>query len=111
MAEEKHDYVVLTDTNFDEKTKNGNWIVDMWAPWCGPCRLVGPVIEVLGKEYRGKLHVGKVNVDENSSTAEKFGVMSIPTILFIKDGEKLEELIGARPKESYVEKISELFGV
>ena len=108
---EGKNYVELTDANFDEKTKNGNWIVDMWAPWCGPCRLVGPIIEGIATEYKGKVHVGKVNVDENQATAEKFGVMSIPTILFLKDGEKLEELIGARPKESYVEKISELLGV
>ena len=105
------DYVTLTDADFDAKTSKGNWIIDFWAPWCGPCRVVGPIIEGLAVEYKGKVHIGKVNVDENQATAMKFEIMSIPDVLFFKNGEKVDHILGSSSKETYAAKIKEAFGV
>lgn len=76
-------------------------LVDFWAPWCGPCRMVGPVIEELASDYAGKVKVGKLNVDDNQQTAMQFRVMSIPTVILFKDGEPVETMIGAQPKSAY----------
>ncbi len=88
----------LTDASFDADVATGDVIVDFWAPWCGPCRMVGPVIEQIAEQYGDKVTVGKLNVDENPATAGKFGVMSIPTIILFKDGEPSKKVIGARGK-------------
>ena len=91
----------LTDDNFQNETSDGLVLVDFWAPWCGPCRLVSPVIEDLAGDYEGKLKVGKVNVDDNQQVAMQFRVMSIPTVILFKDGQPVETMIGAQPKSAY----------
>ena len=97
------DVKTLTDATFDnEITSSANpMIVDFWAPWCGPCRMVGPVIDQIAEEYAGKVTIGKVNVDENPGTAGKYGIMSIPTIILFKDGEPAKKVIGARSKADF----------
>ncbi len=91
----------LTDASFDSEIADGSVIVDFWAPWCGPCRMVGPVIEQIAAEHADKVAVGKVNVDENPSIASKFGIMSIPTIILFKDGQPTKQVIGARAKADF----------
>ncbi len=97
----------LTDANFDEKVLNSDKpvLVDFWAEWCGPCRMVGPVVEELSKDYDGKAVVGKVNVDNNPSISAKFGIRNIPTILFFKNGEIVDKQVGAVPKSVLASKI------
>ncbi len=95
------DTQVLTDDNFQNETNDGLVLVDFWAPWCGPCRMVSPVIEDLAGDYDGKLKVGKVNVDDNQQVAMQFRVMSIPTVILFKDGQPVETMIGAQPKSAY----------
>lgn len=105
------DYTVLTDANFDTQTAKGKWIIDLWAAWCGPCRVLGPRIEQLATEYKGKIHVGKLDVDANQKIPEKFEVMSIPTILFIKDGVVIGKEIGAHSEENLKGFIKKYLGV
>ncbi len=76
-------------------------IVDFWAPWCGPCRTVGPIIEQIAAEHAAKVSVGKLNVDENPATAGKFGILSIPTIILFTDGKPAKKIVGARPKADF----------
>ena len=91
--------VALTDANFQgEIAKYPLILVDFWAPWCGPCRMVGPIIEQLAKEYSGKVVFGKVNVDENQRVAGSFGIQSIPTMMIFKNGKAVDVMIGALPK-------------
>jgi thioredoxin 1 len=99
--------IELTDANFDEKVLNSNKpvLVDFWAEWCGPCRMVGPVVEELSKDYDGKAVVGKVNVDNNPGVSAKFGIRNIPTILFFKNGEIVDKQVGAVPKSVLAAKI------
>ena len=94
------DVKTLTDATFDTEITDASlpMIVDFWAPWCGPCRMVGPVIEEIAGDHPDKVTVGKLNVDENPATASKFGIMSIPTIILFKDGQPAKKVIGARPK-------------
>lgn len=101
--------VELTDANFKQKVLSADKlsVVDFWAPWCGPCRAVGPVMEALSKDYHGKVNVGKVNVDENPQLCYKYRISSIPTILFIKKGKVVDKLVGAHPKSSFVKKIKQ----
>lgn len=102
--------VILTDKNFESEVLKGKgvFLVDFWAPWCGPCRMLEPVMEELAKDFEGKVKIGKLNVDENPQTAGQYGVMSIPTIIFFKDGEKAEMMIGVQPKEIFAEKLNNL---
>jgi len=92
--------VTLTDENFDGFiSSNKLVVVDFWAEWCAPCRMLAPVIEELAKEYAGKIIFGKLNVDENPTTAAKFGIMSIPTLIVFKNGQPVDVIIGAMPKK------------
>jgi thioredoxin 1 len=96
----------LIDADIDEKIrKYPTIVIDCWAPWCGPCRMVGPVIEELAKEMQGKITFGKLNVDENPQTSMKYGIMSIPTMLVFKNGQLVDRIIGAMPKEMLLQKL------
>ena len=90
----------ITKENFENEVMKSNIpvLIDFWAPWCGPCRMMGPIIEQLAEEYEGKAKVGKVNVDEEGELSQAFGVMSIPTIVLVKDGKVVRQAVGARPK-------------
>ena len=103
------DVVEFTDSNFQNEVGSGLVLVVFWAPWCGPCRMVGPVIEELAGDYDGKMKVGKLNVDDNQQTAMNFRVMSIPTVILFKDGEPVETMVGAMPKGAYENKLSKHF--
>ncbi|HOB11696.1 MAG TPA: thioredoxin [Syntrophomonadaceae bacterium] len=96
MAEVK----TLTNDNFDQEVKQSTLpvLVDFWAPWCGPCKMVGPVVESLAADYEGKLKVGKVNVDENKELAAQFGIRGIPTLVIFKDGNEAQRVVGAQGK-------------
>ena len=93
--------VEITDSNFNEiVTKNDVVLVDFWAEWCGPCRMIAPMIEELANEYDGKAVIGKLDVDNNQESSIKFGLRSIPTLLVFKDGEMVDRHVGAVPKET-----------
>ncbi len=96
--------ITLTDENFETEVLKSEvpCLVDFWAPWCGPCRMVGPVIEEIAEEYKGKIKVGKLNVDQAPETALKYGIMSIPTIALFKEGNVAGKTVGALPKENLV---------
>ncbi len=85
-------------------------LVDFWAPWCGPCRMIAPAIEEIGKEFAGRARVVKLNVDENQETAARFGIASIPTLLYFRDGRVVDQLIGATSKKAIVTKLNALAG-
>ena len=97
----------FTDTNFKETVLDSDklTVVDFWAEWCGPCRAIGPVVEELSKEYAGRVNVGKVNVDVNPEISTNYGITSIPAILFIKNGQVVDKIVGAQPKGNFVKKI------
>jgi thioredoxin 1 len=106
MANSKH-VLQATDSNLDsEVLKNpGLTLVDFWAEWCGPCRALGPTIDTLADQYAGRVKVFKLNVDENPDSARKFNVRGIPTVLILKNGQVLDQLVGNQPKDSYVSAI------
>lgn len=95
--------VNVTDQTFVKETSNGVVLADFWAPWCGPCKMIAPVLEELDGDLAGKIKIVKVDVDENQETAGKFGVMSIPTLLIMKNGEVVEQVVGFQPKEALAE--------
>ena len=100
--------IIFTDQNFEKEVlKSGTPVlVDFWAPWCGPCQMVGPIIEELAKEHEGKVKIGKLNVDENPQVATKYNVMSIPTVILFKEGQEVARQIGLESKETYLKLIS-----
>jgi thioredoxin 1 len=100
----------LTDANFEEVVLKADKpvLVDLWAEWCGPCRMVGPIIEEISKEYEGKAVVGKLDVDSNPAVTSKFGIRNIPTILFFKGGEIVDKQVGAVPKSVIAAKLEKL---
>lgn len=101
-------YIELTASNFEATVNSGIAVVDFWAPWCGPCRMVAPIIEELAEEYEGKAKICKVNTDEEQDLAVKFGIRSIPTILFLKDGKVVDQMVGAAAKQTFKQKIDSL---
>lgn len=101
------DIVDVTTTTWDREVLQSNQLVmvDFWAVWCGPCRMIAPSIEELAREYEGKLKVAKLNTDENPDIASKYKIMGIPTVIFFKNGEKLDQVVGAVPKPQLKAKI------
>ena len=104
MAEE------LTDASFDSKVVKSSApvLVDLWAPWCGPCRMLSPIIERIGEEYKGKVNVFKLNTDDNPQTAIQFRVQAIPTLLFFKGGKMVEQLVGVQPEKEIKNRLDNL---
>ncbi len=100
----------FTDDNFDAEVLKSDLpvVVDFWAAWCGPCRMIAPIVEELAGEYAGKVKIGKLDVDDNQGVAIKYGVRSIPTVLFLKGGQVVDTVIGAVPKSMFVEKITKM---
>ncbi|MCX8081129.1 MAG: thioredoxin [Bacteroidia bacterium] len=100
----------ITDSNFEELVLKSDKpvLVDFWAEWCGPCRMIAPVVEELSKDFEGKAVVGKVNVDENSEISAKYGIRNIPTLLFFKNGEVVDKHVGVAPKSILESKLKNL---
>ncbi|HLR65067.1 MAG TPA: thioredoxin [Pseudogracilibacillus sp.] len=98
--------VDVTDQTFAQDTAEGLVLVDFWAPWCGPCKMIAPVLEELDGELGDKVKIVKLNVDDNQETAGKFGVMSIPTLLLMKDGNVVDQVVGFQPKEALAELVN-----
>jgi thioredoxin 1 len=108
---ESNNVVEVTDQNFQEITgQAGLSMVDFWAVWCGPCRMVAPIVEQIADDYAGQVTVGKLDVDNNQRTATQFNVRSIPTILFFRDGKVVDQVIGAVPRPALESKIKQLLG-
>lgn len=105
--------ITLTDQTFDKTIQDsqGLLMVDFWAPWCGPCKMLGPIVDELALEFKDKFTIGKVNVDENSASAEKFGVMSIPTLIFFQKGKAVKTMIGLQSKDNLKASIDQLLKV
>lgn len=102
--------IELTDGNFESMVLKSEKpvVVDFWAVWCGPCRMVGPIVQEIGEEYSDKAVVGKLDVDHNPETARNYGIRNIPTILFFKNGEVVDKQVGAVPKQKLIEKLDAL---
>ena len=102
--------IELTDGNFESLVLKSDKpvLVDFWAVWCGPCRMVGPIVQEIGEEYNDKAVIGKLDVDHNPETARNYGIRNIPTILFFKNGEVVDKQVGAVPKQKLVEKLDAL---
>src|SRR5690625_5273782 len=96
----------VTDKTFSEETSEGLVLADFWAPWCGPCKMIAPVLEELNEEMGDKVKIVKLNVDDNQETAGEYGVMSIPTLLLMKDGNVVDQVVGFQPKEALEELIN-----
>jgi len=101
-------YIELNNDNFNSTVESGISLVDFWAPWCGPCRMIAPVIDELAGDFEGKANICKVNTDEQQDLATKYGVRSIPTILFMKDGEIVDQVVGASSKQALADKLNSL---
>jgi thioredoxin 1 len=103
------DILTLTDATFDESVRSADTpvLVDFWAEWCGPCKMIAPVLEDIAKEHAGRIQIAKLNVDDNPNVARRYDVMSIPTLLVIADGEVKKRLVGAKGKPQLLEELSE----
>lgn len=99
--------IILTDANFKAEVLDSDMVVlvDFWAPWCGPCQMVGPIVAAIAKEYEAKIKVGKLNVDEQPVTAGEYGIMSIPTLKIFKGGKIIDEMVGVQPAIAITQKI------
>ncbi len=99
--------IEITDANFEKEVLNSTTpvLIDFWAVWCGPCRMIAPIVEELSAEYDGKVKIGKMNVDENRNIPMKYGIRSIPTLLVFNNGEVVDKLVGAVPKNSITDKL------
>jgi thioredoxin 1 len=102
--------LTFSDATFDEDVLRSELpvLVDFWAEWCGPCKMIAPLLAELAAEYQGRLAVGKLNVDENRQSAARFGIRSIPTLLFLRDGVRVDEIVGAHPKSAIKAKVDQL---
>jgi len=100
----------ITDANFEELVVNSDKpvMIDFWAVWCGPCRMIAPIVEEMSSEYEGKAVIGKVDVDSNPNVAMKYGIRNIPTVLFVKGGEVVDKQVGAAPKQAFTAKLDAL---
>ena len=99
----------ITDANFEELLGTGKpMVLDFWAEWCGPCRMVSPIIDELAQEYEGRVTIGKINVDENDDVVGRFGIRNIPTVIFFKNGEMVDKIVGATSKDKFKEKVENL---
>lgn len=101
-------YIELNSSNIEDKIKEGLALVDFWAPWCGPCRMIAPIIDELANDFEGKAKICKINSDEEQELVAKYGIRSIPTILFMKNGEVVDTIIGASSKQALIDKINSL---
>ncbi len=97
--------IELNEANFDAETAKGTVLVDFWAPWCGPCRSQGPIIEKVAEKAAGKAKVGKCNVDENKNVASRFGIRAIPTLIIFKDGKEVERMMGLQQESTLLKKL------
>ncbi len=113
MSTHNTSYLTLTDQNFQQEVIENSEpvLVDFWATWCGPCQVMNPVIQDLAREYAGQVTVGKVNVDEQPQTAAHYGIQSIPTIKFFRNGQIVDQVIGAVPKNVLVDKLNEVLNL
>ncbi len=101
----------ITDNNFNELADSGKpLVVDFWATWCGPCKLIAPFVDELAEEYKDTVNIGKCNIDENTDLPAQFGIRNIPTLLFLKDGVVVDKLVGATSKNALKEKVDKLLG-
>lgn len=100
----------ITDATWQNEVQKGFTLVDFWAPWCGPCRMLGPVLEEIEEELHNEVKIAKLNIDENQLTASQFGIMSIPTMVLFKDGKPIEKLTGYHPKEILLDYLTTKIG-
>jgi len=110
MDQEKQSYVTLTESNFSHEVLHSKnpVLVDFWAPWCGPCQVMGPVIRELAEEFQTRAVVGKVNVDDHQEIAARYGIQSIPTLMIFQNGEVVDQMIGTVPKSAVAQRLTNL---